>query len=76
MNTLPGKWSDFLRTQAETGMGYRVVAITLQDGRKFENVAIVESNVIGEVRGYSALPFDPADIASIELTHHKWQFKR
>jgi hypothetical protein len=34
--TLPEHWSKFLLRQAETGMDYQVVAVTLRDGRVVE----------------------------------------
>ena len=76
MTPLPEKWSKFLRTQRETGMGYQIVAVTLRDGRIIENVAILDSSFVGEVRGFPGIPFDPADIAHIEVTHRKWDFQR
>jgi hypothetical protein len=76
MKTLPKAWSDFLHTKGETGMGYQVVAVTLRDGRKVEDVAIIESHIVGEVRGHTDIPFEPEDIVGIELTHRRWQFKR
>ena len=67
MNELPKKWSDYLFKQPESGMTYQIVTITLRDGRKFE-VSVTDSHIIGRVRGYSGIPFDPEDIASIEVT--------
>ena len=57
-------------------MGYQVVAVTLRDGRKIEDVAIIESHIIGEVRGHADIPFEPEDIVGMELTHRRWQFRR
>jgi len=76
MTTLPEKWSKFLLTQPETGMDYQIVAVTLRDGRVIEDVAIAGSSIIGEVRGFPDIPFDPADITHIEVTHKKWDFQR
>ncbi len=76
MKTLPKVWSEFLASKPETGMDYQVVAVTLRDGRKMEDVAIIQSSVIGEVRGHADIPFEPDDITGIELTHRKWQFRR
>jgi hypothetical protein len=73
---LPKRWAEFLFRQAETGMGYQVVTITLDDGTKIEDVAIVESEIIGEIRNQPEMTFDPERIASIEVTHRKWQFRR
>ena len=76
MKTLPKAWSEFLAKKPETGMDYQVVSVTLRDGRKIEDVAIIQSSIIGEVRGHADVPFEPADITGIELTHRKWEFRR
>jgi hypothetical protein len=76
VKTLPTKWSQFLADEPETGMGYQVIAVTLRDGRRIEDVAVIQSSIIGEVRGYSEVPFDPADITQVELTHRSWEFRR
>jgi hypothetical protein len=76
VTTLPEKWSKFLLAQPETGMDYQVVALTLCDSRVIEDVAIVHHSLISEVRGHADIPFDPADITHIEVTHRKWDFQR
>jgi hypothetical protein len=73
--TLPEHRSKFLLTQPETGMDYQVVAITLRDGRVINDVAVIHHSVVSEVRGHSNIPFDPADITQIEVTHGKWKFQ-
>jgi hypothetical protein len=75
LKTLPKIWSEYLVSKPETGMGYQVVAVTLKDGKKIEDVAIVECSIIGEVRGFEGVPFEPSDITSVELTHRKWKFR-
>jgi hypothetical protein len=75
MKKLPTAWSQFLASKPETGMGYQVVAITLRDGRRIEDVAIV-GDIIGEVREHEDIPFEPEDIVGVELTHRRWQFRR
>ncbi len=57
-------------------MTYQIVDVTLRDGRVVRDVAIIGSSRIGEVRGHSEIPFDPADITNIEVTHKKWDFQR
>ena len=57
----------------ETGMGYQIVSIVLNDGRKFDQVAVVEG-IIAEVRGHRDIPFTEDQIAQILLTHEKWDF--
>lgn len=76
MKTLPKAWSDYLHAKGETGMGYQVVAVTLRDGRRIDDVAIIESHIIGEVRGHEDIPFEPEDIVGVELTHRRWEFSR
>ena len=76
MKVLPKIWSEFLSKKPETGMGYQVVSVTLLDGQKIEDVAIIEARMIGEVRGHADVPFEPDDITNIELTHRKWVFRR
>ena len=57
-------------------MGYQVVAVTLRDGRRIEDVAVIQSSIIGEVRGHADVPFEPDDITAVELTHRRWEFRR
>jgi hypothetical protein len=73
---LPEHWSKFLLAQPETGMDYQVVAITLRDVRVIQDVAIAHHPIVAEVRGHADIPFDPADITDIEVTHWKWGFQR
>lgn len=72
---LPIKWQSFLATKPETGMGYQVVNLTLADGGKIENVVIIQSAIIGEVKGGDP-GIDPDKIIDVELTHNKWKFRR
>ncbi len=76
MKSLPPRWSSYLMTQPETGMGYQVVSVTLSDGRRINDVAIIESHLIGEVRGDAEIPFEPEDIVAVELTHRRWDFRQ
>jgi hypothetical protein len=73
--TLPGRLSEFLMHKPETGMGYQTGKVLLRDGRRFEDVLFVQGSWVTEVRGYEQVPFDPADIESIEVTHAKWKWK-
>ncbi len=66
MKELPQKWIDYLRKQPESGMGYQIATATLRDGRKFE-VAVTDSHIVGAVRGYSDIPFDPEEVAGIDV---------
>jgi hypothetical protein len=73
---LPEHWSKFLLKQPETGMTYQIVDVTLRDGRIVRDVAIIQSELVGAARGHTEIPFDPADIVDIKLTHHKWDFQK
>lgn len=75
---LPEKWSTFLREQGESGMGYQIVDITLTDGTVVKDVAIIESYLIGQIRGYKGpMPlFNMDTIQEIILTHKRWDFSK
>ena len=73
---LPEHWSQFLLKQPEPGMTYQIVDVTLRDGRIVRDVAIIQSELVGEVRGHADIPFDPADIVDIKVTHNKWDFQK
>lgn len=73
MINLSPKWLACLIDKPETGMGYQVVSIILKDGRKFDQVAIVEGRVT-QIRGLDDIPFTEEQIAKIILTHDKWDF--
>ncbi len=74
MITLSKKWAAELASKPETGMGYQVVSIVLDDGRRFDQVAVVEGQIT-EIRGRKDIPFSENEIAKIILTHDKWNFK-
>lgn len=73
MIDLSEKWATELASKPETGMGYQVVSVVLKDGRKFDQVAVVEGKVT-EIRGHKDIPFTEEQIARIVLTHDKWNF--
>jgi hypothetical protein len=73
MIILSKKWLDYLSDKPESGMGYQIVSIVLKDGRRFDQVVIVEGYVT-QVRGFSDIPFVEDDVHEIVLTHDKWDF--
>jgi hypothetical protein len=75
MKTIPKKWQEFLAKKPETGMGYQVVNLILEDGKRIDDVVIIQSALIGEIRN-GDVSFDPENIVEIELTHKKWNFQR
>jgi hypothetical protein len=74
MLKLSRKWIEHLRSQPETGMGYQVVAVTLNDGRVFPQ-AVVDSGYLARIRGLKQIPFTDDAIAEINVTHEKWDWK-
>ena len=62
-----------MASKPETGMGYQVVTVILKDGKKFDQVAVVEGQ-IADIRGRKDIPFTEEEIAEIILTHDKWNF--
>jgi hypothetical protein len=73
---LPEWWSQYLVKQPETGMDYHVVNLTFKDGTIIQDVAIIHSSIIGEIRERDDVSIVPDDIIAIEVTHRKWQFKQ
>ncbi len=74
MIQLSAKWAKELLQSPETGMGYQVVTFVLQDGRRFEQAAVVEGRVT-QIRGRNDIPFTDADIRKIIVTYDKWDFE-
>lgn len=62
-----------LVSKPETGMGYQVVSVILKDGRKFNQVVVMEGRIT-EIRSLKDIPFTEDEIAQIILTHDKWNF--
>ena len=73
MMKLSKKWCQHLVSQPETGMGYQVTSVILQDGRRYDQV-LVDSGYITRIRNVEGIPFAESDIAEIVVTHEKWNF--
>lgn len=73
MKDLSPKWASLLASEPETGMGYQIVSVVLEDGRRFDQVVVIEGRV-SQVRGHREIPFDSDQIASLVVTHDKWSF--
>ena len=71
---IPSGCVDHLKRAKETGIGYLVVSVELNDGRFFEQVVVSEGFII-EVRGYKEIPFAPDDVASVSVNHKRWNFR-
>jgi hypothetical protein len=72
---LSAKWAPRLLAQAETGMDYQVVTVTLADGRRFEQ-AVVCGGVITQIRGLDRIPFTEEEITDLAVTHAKWDWSK
>lgn len=49
---LKGKWRDKLVRMPESGMGYQIVDISLQDGRAMRRVTIFDGEIVELPAGY------------------------
>ena len=72
---VPDEWVDYLISQAETGMGYWIVSVRLNDGRSFDRV-VINNGLVTQVFGFAEVPFDPHEIVEMRVTHDKWAFNR
>jgi hypothetical protein len=63
-----------LKRDAETGIGYQVVLVTLKDGRHFDQV-VVSYGFIIQVRGYQDIPFAPDEVSTVRVNHKGWNFR-
>lgn len=68
MLRLSKRWAATLARERETGMGYQVVTILLEDGRRYDGVVVV-NGIISPVAGTDSIPFAEADIESVRVTH-------
>jgi hypothetical protein len=73
MFPLSKKWTQKLVNQPETGMGYQIVSIILNDGKRINQVVVLEGNIT-QVKGIDGIPFKEEDIKEIIITHDKWNF--
>jgi hypothetical protein len=74
MLALSKKWTEYLRSQPETGMGYQVVTVRTRGGKIFPQ-AVVDSGYLSRIRGLHEIPFKEEEIEEITVTHHKWDWK-
>jgi hypothetical protein len=67
-------WTKRIRDLEETGMGYVVASVTLKDGRRFDQV-VIDSGWLAGVRGLPDIPFRESDVAAIQATHDRWNWR-
>jgi hypothetical protein len=74
MIKLSEKWSK-LSWMPETGMGYQIATVVLKDGRRLNQVVIIEGLIAG-IRNVTDIPFQEDDIEDIIITHDKWDWSK
>lgn len=67
------KWAPILLNEAETGMGYQIDTIILNDKSVFKQV-VISGGIIVRIRGPIGIPFGEDDVAEIIVTHDIWDF--
>jgi hypothetical protein len=67
---LANRWSSVLLSEAETGMGYQVVRLTLRDGRRFDGITIVDG-IVTDLPPSVADGLTDDDIVEIVVTHSR-----
>ena len=70
MLSLSKKWASFFRSQPETGMGYVITTVVLNDGQHFDRVCVT-GGFIGSIDGRSDIPFQESEIREFIVTHDK-----
>ena len=73
---LPQKFINELISQPETGMGYQIATIVLNDAKQYHQAVILESHLLTNIKGLENIPFSSDDIFQIILTHKKWDFNK
>jgi hypothetical protein len=74
MLRLSAKWGKYLRVQPESGMGYWIVTVILNDGRRYERAIVIDSGHLTQIDGYKDVPFTEDQIVEMKVTHDKWDF--
>ncbi len=72
MLQLSDKFIKALIAQPETGMGFQIADVTLNDGRVFNRTSIINCELIAAVHGHKDIPFTEPEIAKIAVTHEKF----
>jgi hypothetical protein len=73
MQLLSERWVSLFQAKPEAGMGFHTGNVQLQDDRRFEDV-IFTSGYITKVRGHTVVPFEAAEVASIQVTNRRWNW--
>ena len=71
---IPPESNNRLKRDQETGIGHHIVSVQLKDGRCFEQAVVSEGCII-QVRGNADVPFSPDEVASVAVSHKRWNFR-
>ena len=72
---IPPESATSLKREKETGLGYQIVSVVLKDGTRFEQVVASEGCIIA-VRGFAEVPFKFNEVATVEVNHRRWNFRK
>ena len=70
MLTFTERWSKYLASQPETGMGYQIAAIKLLDGRILNDCVIVDGKLVS-IAGSPEIPFKEDQISEITVLRRR-----
>jgi hypothetical protein len=68
---LPLEISKKLVSMPEAGMGWQVIRVRTKKEEVFDDVVVIQCELISSVAGKKEIPFDPEDIVSFELTNDR-----
>ena len=72
---IPPETATSLKREKETGLGYQIISVVLKDGTRFEQVVANEGCIIA-VRGFAEVPFKFNEVATVEVNHRRWNFRK
>ena len=67
--TLPKFLVEKLVKLPETRMGIHILTVETKTGTKYPGVVVTNCNEIIGIYGFQDLPFNPADLTGLEVTH-------
>ena len=72
---IPPETVTSLKREKETGLGYQIISVVLKDDTRFEQVVASEGCIIA-VRGFIEVPFKFNEVATVEVNHRRWNFRK
>jgi hypothetical protein len=71
---IPPETATSLKREEETGLGYQIVSVVLKDGTRFEQAVASEGCIA--VRGFTEVPFEISEVATVTVNHRRWNFRK